>query len=54
MQQLACDLSLAQMVQYLTLSNRIALQRGTMNHKPPESHTIYEKVFLLSPSLINA
>ena len=41
---MACDLSIAQTVQYLTFSNRIALQRAKLYHKPPESHTIYDKV----------
>ena len=41
---MACDLSLAQTVQYLTFSNRIALERVKLYHKPPESHTTYDKV----------
>ena len=32
------------MAQYLTFSNRIALERAKLYHKPPESHTIYDKV----------
>ena len=44
MQYLACHLSLAQMVQYLTFSNRIALERVRFYHKSPESHTIYDNV----------
>ena len=32
------------MLQYLTFSNRIALERVKLYHKPPESHIIYEKV----------
>ena len=32
------------MVQHLTFSNRIALQRAKLYNKPPESHTIYVKV----------
>ena len=44
MQYLACHLSLAQMVQYLTSSNRIALEREKFYHKSPKSHTIYHNV----------
>ena len=46
MQQLACDISLAQTVQYLTFSNRIAPERVKLYHKPSESHPIYDKVNL--------
>ena len=44
MQYLACHLSLAQLVQYLTFSNRIALERAKFYHNPPENHTIYDNV----------
>ena len=44
MQQLAFNLSLAQMVQYLTFSNRIVLEWAKLYYKPPESHTICDKV----------
>ena len=33
-----------QTTQYLTFSNRIALERAKLYHKPPESHITYDKV----------
>ena len=41
---LVCNLSLEQTVQYLTFLNRIALKWAKLYHKPPKSHTIYDKV----------
>ena len=41
---MAHRLSLAQTVKSLTFSNRIALERVKLYDKPPESHTIYDKV----------
>ena len=38
------QLTLAQTVQYLTFSNRIAFERAKLYHKPPESHTIDDNV----------
>ena len=44
MQYLAFHSSSAQMVQYLTFSNRITLERAMFYHKPPENRTIYDNV----------
>ena len=44
MQYLACHLSLAQMVQYLTFSNKTDLEWAKFYHKPPESYIIYGNV----------
>ena len=40
---MACHLSLAQTVEYLTFSNMIALERAKFYHKPPESRTTYDQ-----------
>ena len=46
MNKLACHLSLAQMVHYVTFSKRVALVQAKLYHKRPECHTIYDKLNL--------
>ena len=41
---MACHLSLAQTLQYLTFLDRISLEQAKLYQKPPESYTIYDKV----------